>query len=381
MTRLLLLFGAFALTGPLSADTDDRPFVKGGVDDKPFITKVNRASFGGYTEAHFRYERTEGITEELMFENKRFNLFTHAAVSERVQVAAEIEFEEGGEEIKIELAMIDFEIHPALTLRGGILLSPLGRFNLAHDSPTNDLTDRPLVSTQLIPTALSEAGMGFYGAFFPSADTRLTYEAYLVNGFHDGVILDDADGTRIAGGKGNFEDNNNRPAFVGRLGLSPRPATEIGLSIHTGPYNTWMAEDLRVDERRSLTIWALDWEYSWKALEFLGEYAAASVDVPQVSGLFAESQQGFYAQFNAHFGRGLFADLPQSHFTGIARLGAVDFDTDTEGDSQTRLTLGLNFRPLEDTVFKLDYQRDWAYDAFNNKEQAAAILFSLATYF
>ena len=43
--------------------------------------------------------------------------------------------------------MIDFEVHPALNFRGGIILSPLGRFNLAHDSPANELTDRPLVST------------------------------------------------------------------------------------------------------------------------------------------------------------------------------------------------------------------------------------------
>ena len=35
---------------------------------------------GGYTEAHFRYERAEGVTEELGFENKRFNLFTYTPV-------------------------------------------------------------------------------------------------------------------------------------------------------------------------------------------------------------------------------------------------------------------------------------------------------------
>ena len=42
--------------------------------------------------------------------------------------------EEGGEEIKIELAMIDFEIHPALTFRGGILRAGVSP-GIAHLDP------------------------------------------------------------------------------------------------------------------------------------------------------------------------------------------------------------------------------------------------------
>ncbi len=370
------------LSGAGVAQESSRPLVKGGIDDKPFISQLDKGTrIGGYTEAHFRYEREDGITEELTFEAKRFNIFTYTPVSDRVRVASELEFEEGGEEIKIEIAIVDFEIHPALTFRGGIILSPLGRFNLAHDSPANDLTDRPLVSTQIIPTALSEAGMGIYGAFYPTPQARVTYELYGVNGFNDDVLIGDPDGTRVPAGKGNFEDNNNRPAWVGRLAISPQPSFEVGLSAHTGPYNTWMAEDLKVDEKRSLTIVALDWDYSWRRFELLGEYARASIDVPAESAIFQEAQQGFYAQVNAHFGRGLVSVLPGSVCTGIVRYGAVDFDTDTDGDSHRRLTLGLNFRPQEDSVFKLDYQRNWTKDAFENEGKGAAVLFSVATYF
>ena len=198
------------LSGVGVAQESSRPLVKGGIGDKPFISQLDKStSIGGYTEAHFRYEREDGITEELTFEAKRFNIFTYTPVSDRVRVASELEFEEGGEEIKIEIAIVDFEIHPALTFRGGIILSPLGRFNLAHDSPANDLTDRPLVSTQIIPTALSEAGMGIYGAFYPTPQARVTYELYGVNGFNDNVLIGDPDGTRVPAGKGNFEDNNN----------------------------------------------------------------------------------------------------------------------------------------------------------------------------
>ena len=380
---LLCLGCSFGLAAGVDAQSvaSSRPLVEGGIGDKPFIARAGATGIGGYAEAHFRWEREDGITDELTFDARRFNLFTYTPVSDRVRVATELEFEEGGEEIKVEIAIIDFEIHPALTFRSGIILSPLGRFNLSHDSPSNELTDRPLVSTQIIPTALSEAGMGFYGAFYPTVTTRLTYEIYGVNGFSDGVILSNPAGTRIAQGKGNFEDNNRHPSWVGRLAISPRPTCEFGVSFHTGPYNTWQSEGLIIGEKRGLTILAVDWDLSWRSFEVLGEYAKASIEVPPESAIFQECQQGFYAQINAHFGRTWVAALPQSAFTGVVRVGAVDFDAGAAGDSHRRLTAGLNFRPDKDTVFKLDYQRNWERDPFNNEVRGAGLLFSVATYF
>ena len=55
--------------------------------------------------------------------------------------------------------------------------------------------------------------------------------------------------------------------------------------------------------------------------------------------------------------------------------------TDVDGDDQKRLTLGLNFRPTEDTVFKLGYHYNWLRDGFNLKARSAEFLFSAATNF
>ncbi|MCY3737023.1 MAG: hypothetical protein OXG13_11510 [Gemmatimonadaceae bacterium] len=360
----------------------EQPLVEGGIGDKPFLSaRMGQTRIGGYSEVHFRYGREDGITREISFVAERFNLFSYTPVSDRLRVASELEFEEGGEEIKIEIAVLDFELHPALTFRGGILLSPLGRFNLSHDSPVNDLTDRPLVSTEIIPTALSEAGMGIYGAHCPTASSRVTYELYAVNGFDEGVIEVNGEGTRIPEGRGNWTDNNNRPSLVGRLAVSPRTAWELGVSLHTGPYNEWEADGLAIDVERGLTIWALDWDASWRGLELLGEYARAAIEVPAEMGLLQESQAGVYVQANVHFGRGLFSALPESVCTGVLRYGTVDYDADAVGDSRRRLTYGLNFRPTQDSVFKLDYQRDSMRDPFNNEVRGAALLFSAATYF
>lgn len=380
---LVLVTFLYPIPGQSNTSNDERrPFVKGGIEDKPFITSMARSRIGGYAEIDWRWQRIDGFTEELGFEMKRFNLFTYAPITDRLRVATELEFEEGGEEIKIETAQIDFELHPSIIFRGGIILAPLGRFNLAHDSPANDLTNRPLVSTEIIPTALSETGMGFYGAFFANQQMRFTYELYAVNGFNDGVIGGDPAGTRIPAGKGNFKDNNQQPALVGRIAASPEPSWEIGLSMHTGAYNKWEIEGLEIDDKRSLTIFALDGNFSWKRIEILGEYANASIDVPKESrDIFQESQQGFYLQTNAHFGHGWITEIPNSLFTVVTRYEFVDFDSDGPGDNHKRVTLGLNFRPAEDSVFKLDYQRGALNDPFNIEGKAAALIFSVATYF
>ena len=67
------------------------------------------------------------------------------------------------------------------------VLAPLGRFNLSHDSFLNEFTDRPLISTEVLGAALSEPGLGAFGTFDLAGTPRITYEAYAVNGFNDGV--------------------------------------------------------------------------------------------------------------------------------------------------------------------------------------------------
>src|SRR5262245_9173429 len=83
-------------------DTTERPFIRGGVYDKPFLTRLGgRTAIGGYAEAHARFERVDGQRDESGFEAKRFNLFTNTRVSDFVRIGAELEFEDGGEEIKL----------------------------------------------------------------------------------------------------------------------------------------------------------------------------------------------------------------------------------------------------------------------------------------
>ncbi len=383
LVLLLACAGAPAAAQEVRDTARGRPFVEGGVYDKPYLGRLlGRTAVGGYAEVHARWQRADGVTEEAGFVAKRFNLFTATQVSDFVRIGAELEFEEGAEEIRLEYAAIDVALHPSLALRGGMILSPVGRFNLAHDSPLNEFTDRPLVSTELLGVALSEPGFGLFGQIGLSGTGRMTYELYAVNGFHEGLLYDAEDGTRLPAGRSNFEDNNASPAFVGRIAFSPRVRWELGASAHHGAWNVFDADGAAVDERRDLSILVVDAELSLFGFDLAGEAVRARIEMTEaLDGINASAQRGLYVEAVRPFGRGLVRTMSGSSFAAKLRLDVVDFDTDLRGDDVVQLTVGLNFRPTPDTALKLDYLRGRARDRFNVPSDFAGLLFSIATYF
>ena len=390
MTRVIsiVLLSLVAATAPAQErDTtradSTRPFVRGGIHDKPFLDRLSgRIAIGGYAEVHVRYERVDGVQEESGIVPKRFNVFTNTRVSPVVRFGAELEFEDGSNEIKLEYAAVDLSLHRLVTLRGGMVLSPLGRFNLSHDSPLNEFTDRPLVSTELLGVALSEPGIGILGEIGAGAGGRVTYEAYATNGFDDGLVLRSPDGTRLPMGRGNVEDNNASPAFVGRVAWSPRQGFELGLSTHRGAYNVFEQDGVRIDERRSVSVSVIDVEAQVFGARLSGEGAIASVNLPgNLTGLFADHQRGAYLEVVRPILRGIQPGLPGSLIALKGRVDYVDFDSDVAGDGVVQLSIGVNYRPTLDTVLKFDFVRGRSRDRFNTASEHAKLLMSIATYF
>lgn len=377
----------FCLTAGVTSAQDSTvapPAVTGGLYDRPYLFRPSsRIAVGGYAEMVARAGYKQGVAEGLSLEARRFNIFLFSSITSGIKFTSELEFEHGTEEIKLEAALVDIELHDALTLRGGILLSPIGKFNIAHDSPRNEFNDRPLVSTLIIPTTLSEAGFGFHGFVYPFGLNRLTYELYIVNGLNDGVLLG-GDGTSIPDGRPESfgGDNNGRPSVVGRIAVMPEFGGEFGFSMHTGPYNTFLQEGFEIDVKRRLTILAVDGEMTVGNLSLKGEFAHARIDLPSsLRGLFAERQSGVYGQGMYTFARGLLPVFPQSELAFGVRYDYVNFDTDVDGSAIQRLTVGVNLRLVPETLVKLDYQHNWMFDRINNETRAAAIQFGLATYF
>ncbi|MGH7663416.1 MAG: hypothetical protein ACRENI_03845 [Gemmatimonadaceae bacterium] len=369
------------------ADTGRRTLPSAqGIYGKPFVRRGGGAAIGGYFDTEY-INNIDRRTSE--FDQHRLIPFIFAEITDRLHFGTEIEFEHGGNvdeggEVKVEFATFDYAISDALNIRGGIILAPLGRFNLVHDSPVNDLTDRPLVTREILPTTLSEAGLGIFGTVYPSAQTLLSYELYVVNGFDDEILAPGGGGggVRVRSGRGQLGgDNNDAKSLVGRLAFSPFLGLELAASAHTGRYAPQGVAGFDGDER--LTILAADATFQRGALELLGEYGRVAVDLPPGTVGVADSQDGYYVQGNYHFGYGLLPPSTSSVFTGVVRWDQVDFARGDDGDLNQRLTVGLNWRPVEEAVFKTGFQWNWATPPGTTSRGDAdrRFLASMATYF
>jgi hypothetical protein len=384
-----------------------------GIASRPFLYRGVNAAVGGYVDLEFARDFDAGTTT---FTQHRLIPFIFAEISDRLHFGTEIEIEYGGPqsptrdgEIKVEFAAFDIGLAEGLNVRAGALLSPLGKFNLIHDSPVNDLTDRPLVDNRIIPTTLTEAGAGVFGRLYPSSRSVLTYEAYVVNGFNNSVLSYGVNaGTgaitpamNVRSARGSLRtDNNPEKSVVGRVAFSPLLGVELGLSGHTGRYADGGSG--------GLTVAAVDAIVARARWELLGEFATASLDVdaaneqpraraaflaarPDTIGFgaayaaaqFTTKQRGAYLQFNYHFLQGGVPGFPNSTFTGVVRADHLDLDADRDGNVQQRLSVGLNWRPIEQSAVKLDYQWNWLTPtgASTSLPPSNRLVASVATYF
>ena len=366
--------------------------VQGGLYNRPFLAAVGRTAIGGYLEGNTNYFREDGISEGFSTELRRFNVFLFSSIGPRIRIISELEFEHGTEEIKLETALLDFQVNPSFVLRGGVLLPPVGAFNVNHDSPRWDVIERPLVSTEIIPATLSEVGFGAHGRLFPRAFT-ITYDVYLTNGLGEGIVLNEHGRTRLASGKGEglvAEDNNGRPSISGRLGFRRNELGELGLSYYGGPYNTYRSEGVQVDERRDVQLAAIDLTTEVGSASVRGEMAFAWIDVPNdLREVFGNRQWGFHIDAVVPLWRPRIRALTGAVVNGVLRIERVDYNRGTFsstgasiGDEVTAVVTGATFHPAAGTVLKANYRREWIRDLQGNATvHRAGFQFGLATYF
>jgi len=228
---------------------------------------------GGYGSVRFESSDVKDAHDTFTF--RRFVLSGDATIAQRLRTVVELEFErlneieiernqpvenglrgfsnsiEGsdGSELSLEQAWMQFTFTDWAKFRAGMLLVPLGRFNLNHDDNRWDLPRRSLVDRGVpvlpVPAAWSEVGMGFTGDISLGDAGKLSYEAYVMNG----VTLDSTIETvvrpsgeleteveiRPRRGTANVDFKNDKAGAL-RLAWSPTLGTELGVSGYVGRY-------------------------------------------------------------------------------------------------------------------------------------------------
>lgn len=302
------------------------------------------------------------------FDARNIELLANGRLHSRLTGSAEIEFErtkavgEGFGAVEVEQGWVQYEVASYLKIRSGVILVPFGNYNLTHFDPFQDLTDRPLMATKVVPTTWAEAGAGFVGSVFPTDNSVIDYQFYVVNGLTD--MIGDDEGLREAR-PGFEEDNNNNKAMVARIAGS-MGRNELGVSGYRGAYDADQNMATGVDVDGLLVFGPLEVLGEWAMFNFdKGFNSDTGLEVP-------EDLMGWYAQANLHFwfdflnSTFLGREFEDPTFTLVFRYGQADNADDGDGsgvgnekdNKETRTTVGINYRPTETFVFKVEYQNN-----------------------
>jgi len=218
-------------------------------------------NWSGYGDTLFSmtFGKTKAI-EKAFFDAYHFNLIGGAALGDRVYAEAEVEYEHGGDEIKLEYAFVDIRIFDWISARAGLFLVPVGLYNdNLHASFRWNQASRPRFFRDVVPSVWSDVGAQLFGNV-SLGPVQLTYALYVVNGLGYEADFDPTSKEEpVRSMRGHTEDTNIDKAFGGRLnfGLNAGPAVRLhlGASGYSGATSPTDSHRLSIiDVHVSLTI-------------------------------------------------------------------------------------------------------------------------------
>ena len=276
------------------------------------------------------------------FTGAGFNPIFHYQYKDLVMLEAELEVrveEDGGTEFALEYMAVDLFLNDYLALVSGKFLSPLGQFrqNL-HPSWINKLPTAPPGFGHDEAAPVSELGVQTRGGF-PVGNTHMNYAAYIGNG----PILEIEDGEiEAVEAEGRTSNDDDKFVFGGRLGLTPLPNSEVGLSLATGK----VAGEDEPSATRDYDVYGADFTFKWKNIGVRGEYISQKVGSSSLSAA-PDS-----ARWEAWYTQAAYRFMP-TKFEGVVRYS--DYNANEDALSKKQWTLGVNYLFAPNAMAKLAY--------------------------
>ena len=134
---------------------------------------------GGYGEVHMNSPLNAEKRNIAALDVHRLVMLLGYNFNEKVQFVSELEFEHV-KEVYVEQAFLQYKLNQQISLRGGLMLVPMGIINEYHEPTTFNGVERPLIDKYLTPSTWREIGIGVNGNLL---DISIKYQAYLFNGF------------------------------------------------------------------------------------------------------------------------------------------------------------------------------------------------------
>ena len=319
---------------------------------------------GAYGE--MLYNQPEGDNGEL--DIQRLVLLLGYRFNNKTQFVTEIEFEHVNE-VFVEQAFVNYVVGSNVSLRGGLMLVPMGIVNEFHEPTTFNGTERPAMDNVIVPTTWREIGIGVAGRI---NDISLGYQAYIFNGFKSteadgegGVsgFLKGSNGLR-SGRQKAIQSTVDSPTFSAKLDYYGVPGLRLGLSGYFG--QTQAADDVEEIEGANIGISmiGLDARYAYQRFTARGQFIYASLsDTEAYNNLtgrdLGSALQGYYVE-------GAYNLLPQAKkqkLFAFARYEKYNTHANTAGSlvqndgyDKTDVTTGLTYHIAPGVVIKGDYQ-------------------------
>lgn len=333
-------------------------------------------SLGGY--GHTWLQSNLDSEEKSQWDYKRFILYVGFKFSDKLLLNSELEWEHastsdtggGAGSVSVEFATIDYLHAPEFNFRFGMVLVPFGFVNEIHEPPFYYGNQRPMVASQIIPTTWRENGLGFFGELAGGAVQYRLYAITSPDGSGDpdkgkiGFSKNNLRGSRQKGNRAKAEDMS----VVLRLDATPRDGWLIGGSVLAG--DTGHGEELtdqKIKAGIALLIWEVHAQYQYRSLHLRALYTEANIDDTDI--LSAHWGQGISDRLWGYYGEVAYDILPMmSPTTRMALEPFLRYErfntqenvpagfTPDEKRNQTVYTVGVNFYPHPNVVFKVDYR-------------------------
>jgi len=327
-------------------------------------------SFAGYGEMlveNFASENEAGRggapTTRLDF--LRAVLYAGYRFNDKFLFNSEIEVEHANE-IFVEFAYVDYLATENLTLRGGMLLLPLGLTNEFHEPTVFIGAKRPETEQRIIPTTWRENGAGVLG----SAGI-VNFRAYVTNGLRGAAFTS-------AGLRGGRQRGSNalaaNLALSGRIDVTLMPGVFGGIGFYNGGSGQ---EQVLLDGARldvGTTILEGHAQAQLRGWDLRALFAEASIDEAAavsralrlpVNTPLAETMRGGYLQAGYNLLSQTASELAITPYVRYERVNTqhripAGFTRDLTRDGTFR-TLGVEVKPIPNVVIKTDYQ--WVTNA------------------
>lgn len=287
--------------------------------------------------------------------------------------AVEFELEDNETGVMLEYANLNWTATDWLTLRGGVMLNPLGTFQeQLHPAWINKLPSSPLFAREEGGiVAENTLGVEARGGFRLGVG-KITYSAFVTNGPSLITSGDRAGQLELS----DFSDVNSNKAFAGRIGYLPLPELEFfyGAMINdVAPSDSGLAGINLVTHDFGVSYAA---ERDWLAgrIDARAEFVIVDFQdrVDLGSGPFNNDRSGGYLQVAyrpTKAGSILRNFEPVVRWDFLSQPGGAPDPAD-----ETRWTVGLNYWINPRTVIKAAYEFDDVKDPTGTRESNNAFL-------